>query len=70
MRSDLVGGQPALARLAIARAVRSATAAQKEPEAIAEAIADVLIEGKDGELGVSWRLVDGDGRPIRRLDGA
>ena len=68
MRSDLVGGQPALARLAIARAVRSATAAHDGRDAVANAVAEVLIEGKDGELGVSWRLVDGDGRPIRRLD--
>jgi hypothetical protein len=68
VRSDLVGGQPALARLAIARAVRSATAAHGGADAVAKAVADVLVEGKDGELGVGWRLVDGDGRPIRRLE--
>jgi hypothetical protein len=70
VRSDLIGGQPALTRLAVGRAVRSATAAHEGPDAVAEAVADVLIEGKDRELGVSWRLVDGDGRPIRRLDQA
>ena len=28
-------------------------------------IAELLSEGRDGELGVRWRLVDEDGRAIR-----
>jgi hypothetical protein len=67
VRSDLVGGQPAVARLAIERALKAAVGRRTDPDAIATAVADVLLEGRDGDLGVSWRLVDGDGRAIRRL---
>jgi hypothetical protein len=68
VRSDLVGGQPAVVRLAITRALNDAVGRRTSPDAVASAVASALLEGRDGELGVSWRLVDGDGRPIRRLD--
>jgi hypothetical protein len=68
VRSDLVGGQPALARLAIARAIGTAATKGDAPDEVAHRVADVLLEGGDRDLGVAWRLVDGDGRPVRRLD--
>jgi hypothetical protein len=68
VRSDLVGGQPALARLAIARAIGTAATKGDAPDEVAHRVADVLLEGGDRDLGVTWRLVDGDGRPVRRLD--
>jgi hypothetical protein len=66
VRSDLVGGQPALARLAIRRALSGARTAKGSTAG--DPHVDVLLEGKDAALGVSWRLVDGEGRAIRRLD--
>jgi hypothetical protein len=68
VRSDLVGGQPALARLAIARRIADAVGRRSDPEAVTQAVAEALLEGQDRELGVKWRLVDGDGRAIARLD--
>jgi hypothetical protein len=68
VRSDLVGGQPALARLAISRRIADAVGKRRAPEAIAEAVAETLLDGQDRDLGVKWRLVDGDGRAIARLD--
>jgi hypothetical protein len=68
VRSDLVGGQPALARLAIGRAVEAAARAGHGDVELARSVAEALLEGDDRDLGVSWRLVDSQGRPIRRLD--
>jgi hypothetical protein len=33
-------------------------------DATPDEIAEILVEGRDPELGVRWRLVDGEGRPI------
>jgi hypothetical protein len=60
VRRDLVGEVPAIAAYAIARAVR-ALGVDAGPADVAE----LLAEGRDSELGVRWRLVDDDGRPIR-----
>ena len=59
VRRDLAGGVPAVAAVAVARRVASLGDAA-DPRAVAAALAD----GRDDELGVRWRLVDGDGRPI------
>jgi hypothetical protein len=59
-RAEVTGGQPALARLALERRLAGAKSA-------ADAI-DVVLAGRDEELGARWRLVDGDGREISRLD--
>jgi hypothetical protein len=32
---------------------------------LAADVVEALVDGRDGELDVRWRLVDGDGRPIR-----
>ena len=60
VRRDLVGEVPAVAAYAVARAVRALGA-----DADAADVAELLSEGRDSDLGVRWRLVDDDGRPIR-----
>ena len=60
VRRDLVGDVPAVAGYAVARAVRALG-----DDASPADIAELLAEGRDSELGVRWRLVDDDGRPIR-----
>lgn len=59
VRRDVVGDVPAVAAFAVERAIRAlgrnATPAD---------VADLLADGRDTELSVRWRLVDGDGRPI------
>jgi hypothetical protein len=60
VRRDLVGEVPAIAAYAIARAVRALG-----DDASPADVAELLGEGRDGALGVRWRLVDDDGRPIR-----
>lgn len=59
VRRDLVGEVPAVAAFAVERAIRGLRDGRP-----ASRVADVLIDGRDPELGVRWRLVDGDGRPI------
>ena len=66
VRDDLDRGSPALARLAISRAIEDIARTGDAPDAreVARDVASLLGSGRDAELGVSWRLVDGDGRPI------
>jgi hypothetical protein len=60
VRRDLVGEVPAVAAYAIARAIR-----ELGEDASPADVVETLSEGRDTELGVRWRLVDEDGRPIR-----
>jgi hypothetical protein len=67
-RSEIVDDEPALARLAIERRLHAAVGSdRKAREAVSEAL-EVILEGKDDDLGVEWRAVDGKGRPIRTLE--
>jgi hypothetical protein len=59
VRRDLAGGVPALAAHAIATRL-----AALPDDACADDVAGLLGEGRDEALGVRWRIVDGDGRPI------
>jgi hypothetical protein len=59
VRRDLVGDVPAVAGFAVEQALRELGA-----DASAAEVADLLADGRDSALGVRWRLVDGDGRPI------
>jgi hypothetical protein len=59
-RSEIAEGQPALARRALERRLAAA-------ESVAEAV-DIVLAGRDDELGARWRLVDGEGREIRKLE--
>jgi len=58
-RRDIVGEVPAVAAFAIAQAL-----ARLGDEARPERVAELLAGGRDEELGVRWRLVDDDDRPI------
>jgi hypothetical protein len=59
VRRDLVGAVPAVAGFALAQAIGALG-----PDASPAEVADLLADGRDSDLGVRWRLVDGEGRPI------
>ena len=59
VRRDLVGDVPAVAGFAVEQAVRALGV-----DATPAEVADLLADGRDSKLGIRWRLVDGDGRPI------
>jgi hypothetical protein len=59
VRRDLVGDVPALAAHAIEQRL-----AALPGDATAAQVVRVLADGGDEALGVRWRIVDGDGRPI------
>jgi hypothetical protein len=58
-RRDIVGEVPAVAAFAVAQAI-AALGKDASPEAVAQLVAS----GRDEDLGVRWRLVDGEDRPI------
>jgi hypothetical protein len=59
VRRDLAGDVPALAAAAIQRRL-----AELPSDAGVPAIVALLADGRDDELDVRWRIVDGEGRPI------
>jgi hypothetical protein len=59
-RAQIADDQPALARRALERRLGAAKSVEDAVE--------VILAGRDDELGARWRLVDGDGREISRLD--
>jgi len=67
-RGEVAQGLPALARLAIERQIRAATARTKDADAAVKATIEAMTAGEDSDLGVSWRLVDDRGRPIAKVD--
>jgi hypothetical protein len=67
-RTEIAQGLPGVARLAIERHVRAATAGVDDLPAAVAAAVEALVTGEDPDLGVSWRLVDDRGRPIEKLD--
>jgi hypothetical protein len=68
VRQDLTGGVPTIARLALAdRLAALLPASSKEAGAVELAIKrllETIDDGRDDELGVRWRLVDGEDRPL------
>ncbi len=58
-RRDIVGEVPAVAGFAIARAIKALG-----DDASPAEVARLLAGGRDEDLGVRWRLVDGEDRPI------
>lgn len=58
-RRDIVGEVPAVATFAIVRALGALG-----DDALSAKVARLLAGGDDDDLGVRWRLVDGDDRPI------
>jgi hypothetical protein len=59
VRRDVVGDVPAIAAEAIKRQL-----AELGKDAHADDVAELLADGRDGDLAVRWRHVDGEGRPI------
>lgn len=59
VRRDVVGDVPAIAADAIRRAL-----GELGDDASPDEVAELLVDGRDADLGVRWRLVDGDDRPI------
>jgi hypothetical protein len=59
VRRDVVGEVPAVAGFAISRALKE-LGKDAEPSQVARLLAD----GRDEGLGVRWRLVDGEERPV------
>jgi len=59
-RRDIVGDVAAVASFGVDRALAALDSAVD-----VDTVAALLVEGRDDDLGVRWRLVDGDGRPIR-----
>jgi hypothetical protein len=58
-KRDIVGKVPAVASFAIAREI-----ATLGKDATALDVVGILADGQDTSVGVRWRLVDGDDRPI------
>jgi hypothetical protein len=67
-RSEIARNQPALARLAIERAIQAGIARSRSPAGAARAAIEAILSGRDKELGARWRLVDDRGRMIDSLD--
>lgn len=59
VRRDVIGDVPAVAAAAIERQLEELAA-----DATPDAVAALLADGRDERLGVRWRLVDGEDRPI------
>ena len=66
-RAEIVRDQPAVVRLALERRLGEAVASAKTPDEGVRAAVQVILGGKDSELGVRWRLVDDRGRRVDEL---
>jgi phage terminase small subunit len=68
VRDDLVDDEPELARVAIGRRLaKLASELELEPAAV-KRLAALFGGGRDDDLGVRWRLVDGDGRELGKVN--
>lgn len=67
-RQDLTGGVPTVARVALADRVAAVLPGGDDSATAIERLLDRLVEaldaGRDDDLGVRWRLVDAENRPI------
>jgi hypothetical protein len=68
VRVEIADEQPALARLALERTLAKAVASSKDPSDAVRAAVKAILRGADVELGVTWRLVDDQGRRIEKVD--
>jgi hypothetical protein len=67
VRQDLTGGVPTVARLALADRLAAVLPSAADAKAVDRAfgrLVEEMDDGRDEALGVRWRLVDGDGRPV------
>jgi hypothetical protein len=67
-RAEIVRDQPAVTRLALERSIRKAIASARSPAGAARAAVEVILGGRDADLGARWRLVDEQGRRLDELD--
>jgi hypothetical protein len=67
-RTEVADGQPALARLALEREIGNAVTSSKDPSHAVRGALKAILRGANVELGVSWRLVDDQGRRIEKLE--
>ena len=67
-RAEIARDQPAVARLALERAIRQAIDSASDPQSAGRAVADAILRGKDKALAVRWQVVDDRGRQIDDLD--
>jgi hypothetical protein len=67
-RQDLTGGVPTVARVALANRLAELLASAGQEASAMERVIGRVVEslgnGRDEELGVRWRLVDGEDRPV------
>jgi hypothetical protein len=68
VRAEIADNQPALAQLAVERALAKALAAPKDRPGAVRAAVKAILRGADVELGVGWKLVDDDGRRIEKVN--
>ena len=66
-RAEIARDQPAVARIALERRLRRAIAANDDPRKAVEAALAIILDGRDRELDVRWRLVDDGGRRIDEI---
>ena len=67
VRQDLTGGVPTVARVALSDRLAALLPSGADARAIERSVGRIVEEiddGRDEVLGVRWRLVDGDGRPL------
>jgi type IV secretory pathway VirB10-like protein len=67
-RAELTGQHPAVARLALEGRLRQVLETAETPREAVRAVIDAILAGSDAGLGVRWRLVDDQGRPIDNLN--
>jgi hypothetical protein len=68
VRDELTGPFPAVTSVALGRRLAEIGATAADPADAVRQAADLLLHGRDRELGVGWRLVADDGREVGRID--
>ena len=67
-RGDIARREPALAREALERQLGRAIKSARSPRGAVKAAIEIILAGKDDELGAEWQLTDGQGRRIDSID--
>jgi hypothetical protein len=67
-RAEIARREPALARAALERRLRAAAGTAISPRTAIAAAIEVVLQGRDDDLGARWRLIDAEGRQIDAID--
>ena len=67
-RGEVAKREPALARKALEDQLHAAIKSARTPRAAARAVIEIILAGKDDDVGAEWRLTDGQGRRIDSID--